>query len=258
MLKEIYVAALGMTPQQTKLEVTANNIANANTTGFKREGVFQKLIEEGQTLANTTGNVEQEDTPLGQYTDFRQGAFKKTANQFDVAIQGNGFFVVEDDEGNPFLTRNGHFTLSPEGKLITHDGKSVVVDGGTLFVRRDYQREGFIGQDEKPLEVRVKENGDIFINEQLVSRFNLVDVPNPQTLKKVNATQYVATEGTEIGDVPDGQVRMKQGYLESSNVDIMKEMIEMIQLQRHFQLGQKVIDTNDRTIDRSIGLSRIV
>ncbi len=111
MLKEFFTAALGMQNQQTRLEVIANNLANANTNGYKSENVFERnLIDARENFYNVSGNVEQNDPPIGSYYDLSAGSYTKTDNTLDIAIDGKGYFVVEDSEGKQFLTRNGSFS----------------------------------------------------------------------------------------------------------------------------------------------------
>ncbi len=114
MLKELYTAALGMVPQQTRLEVLSNNIANANTVGFKRESAFERsLISAQENLNNTKGDVEHDDTPTDTFTDYSQGATERTGNQFDFAIDGKkGYFMVEDRDGNQQAAARGRHSLS--------------------------------------------------------------------------------------------------------------------------------------------------
>lgn len=240
-----------------KLEVTANNIANANTTGFKREGVFERsLIEARQNLANVQGSVEEEDLPMGQYYDFAQGAFQKTDSPFDVAIDGKGFFLVQDDNGDQYLTRSGHFTLSSDGYLITPDGKRVLGSEGEILIRDQAELGAGVTDDSRPVELRVRENGEIFVNEREAGRFLLVDVEIPQNLEKVTATQFKTKEDDDFTAIDAEAIHVKQGHLENSNVSIITEMVNMIQLQRSFELGQKVITTNDGSLERSIEVGR--
>jgi flagellar basal-body rod protein FlgG len=251
-----------MVPQQSRLEALTNNIANANTAGFKRISVFERsLIDVRENLNNIRGDVEQDDTPSTSYTDFRRGAAERTGNPFDFAIDSEkGFFVLHDQNGNQFYTRSGHFQLGQDGKLETADGLTLMGDNGPIMV----QQQGGISNsggdqsytDTRSLNVVMRESGDVFVNEQLVGRVQLMDIRNPETLKRETGAHFSATDKTEYEPVPMEQTRLKQGYLEQSNVNIIKEMVEMIELQRLFELGQKVITTNDSTLDKSIDLSR--
>ncbi|MBK9248649.1 MAG: flagellar hook-basal body protein [Ignavibacteria bacterium] len=256
MLKELYTAALGMVPQQTRLEVLSNNIANANTVGFKRESAFERsLISAQSNLNNTKGDVEQDDTPTDTFTDYSQGATERTGNQFDFAIDGKkGYFTVEDNDGNQYLTRAGHFTLGSNGKIETPDGLTLIGENGPLFVLQ--QITGNSIDSSKAITIRVQENGDVFSNDQSIGRLQLTDVENPQTLQRETGSHFSTTDDTITTPIPQAEISIKQGYVENSNVNIIKEMVEMIELQRMFEMGQKVIQTNDGTLDRSIDVGR--
>ncbi len=255
MLKEIYTGSLGMIPQQMKLEVTANNIANANTPGFKREGVFERsLIEARGNLLNVKGSPEEEDLPMGRYYDFSHGSFEKTDNPFDAVINGEGFFLLRDNDGNEFLTRSGHFTLSSDGYLVSPDGKQVVGNEGPLLLR-----DNSISADEQhptQFELRIRETGEVFVNEREVGKMMVVTVDEPQALVKASATQFQLKDNDIYSPSTDENLQIRQGYIENSNVNIISEMVNMIQLQRSFELGQRVITTNDNTIDRSLEVGR--
>src|SRR6056297_1023818 len=131
MLKELYTASLGMLNQQTKLEVVSNNLANANTTGYKKAEAFERnLIDARANFYNTKGDVEQNDPPIGSYYDLTAGSMRQTDNPLDLAIEGSGFFVLQDEEGKDFLTRSGSFALNKEGYVIAKDGKKLQGENG--------------------------------------------------------------------------------------------------------------------------------
>lgn len=256
MLKEIYTAALGMLPQQTALEVTANNLANASTTGFKKEGVFQReLIEARQNLLNTVGTADQNDTPQARFGNFSQGAIQKTENPLDVAIDGAGYFVIQDEFGNESLTRAGNFVMNENGVLATKDGKTVMGEDGEIFIRKN-QLDPLNNVDERPLEIRIDKTGEVFVNNQYVDRLQVVQVVNEQSLERMSGTQFRPTDETEFEILDQDTTSVKQFHIEGSNVNIVEEMVKMIALQRSFELGQKVIQTNDATLDKSIELGR--
>ncbi len=238
-----------------KLEVTANNIANANTPGFKREGVFERsLIEARGNLLNVQGSPEEEDLPMGRYYDFSQGSFEKTDNPFDAVINSEGFFLLRDNEGKESLTRAGHFTLSSDGYLVTPDGKQVIGSEGPLQLR-----DGTENTDEphqNHFELRIRETGEVFVNEREVGKMMVVTVDEPQALERSSATQFQLKDDDVYTPLADEKLNIRQGYVESSNVNIISEMVNMIQLQRSFELGQRVITTNDNTIDRSLEVGR--
>lgn len=256
MLKELYTAAMGMMPQQTRLEITSNNIANANTTGYKRIGIFeQNLIEARNNLQHIKGDAEPGDAPLSQYTDFNLGTLQKTENPLDLALDQDGFFVVHDDNGEEYFTRGGHFTLSQDGKLVATDGKFLAGEnGGPIVIQQ--QADNALHNAETAVEIKIHDTGEVFANNQLVGRIAVVKVDNPQTLERVNGAEFLPGEDTNFERISAENIRLKQGYIESSNVNIINEMVQMIGLQRAFEIGQKVITTNDGTLDRSIEMGR--
>lgn len=247
-----------MIPQQTRLEVLANNIANANTAGFKREAAFEhSLIEARENLNNVRGNAEAEDTPTYSYTDYSSGALERTGNAFDIAIGKTGqYFQVTDAEGKEYYTRAGHFTLLQNGTLGTPDGKTLMGESGPITVLPSESAE--LQNNEKAVTLRITDSGDVFANEQSVGRIQLFTIENPQTLERQTGAQFAPSEETNVTPVATADIAVKQGYVENSNVNIISEMVEMIQLQRLFEVGQKVISTNDGTLDRSIDIGRFV
>lgn len=259
MLKELYTAAMGMLPQETKLEVAANNIANANTPGFKRESVFARaLIDASAHLNDTPNEAGQNDPPIGAYTDYSTGAFQQTNNPLDLAIDNeNGFFVVQDGAGKQFLTRAGHFNLSDDGILKTPDGKELTGADKPIGIQKQFSVASNDVQENTSVNIRIDENGEIFANQQLVGAVQVVKIENPETLQRYSNTEFIATDGTNQDYLPQEEVRIKQGWLENSNVDIVKEMVKLIELQRMFEVGSKVIKANDETLDQSMKLGRI-
>jgi flagellar basal-body rod protein FlgG len=257
-LKEIYTAAMGMIPQQTKLEVTANNIANANTTGYKREAVFERnLIDAKQNLNNVPGDVEQDDPPTGTYVDFSSGSFYQTDNPLDLAIENqNGFFVLQDEAGNTFYSKAGHFKLSKDGTVQAMDGKYLMGLNGYLSVSNEFMKNESGVNNSNALNLRVAENGDLFINDLHIGTIQIAGADNLQSLKKVSDSAFVAREGTLLNSLPQEEVVLRLGWLENSNVDVIKEMVSMIELQRAFEAGSKVIHANNETLDKSISLGR--
>ncbi len=257
MLKEIYTAAMGMVPQQTRLEVIANNMANAGTAGFKRQSVFERnLIDARANLYNVPGDVEQNDPPIGSYTDFSAGAFTQTNNPLDIAIDGDGLFAVQDDEGKLYYTRSGRFRMSADGTIITMDGKTLMGIGGPLNVQGEFLSRPMITGDSKSVDIRIDLSGEVFANDYSIGNLLIGRAINPQSLQRVSKTSFIPTINTEIEYVPLEEITVKQGWLENSNVDIIREMVSMIELQRMFEAGSKVIKTNESTLDDSIRMGR--
>ncbi|MFP4528981.1 MAG: flagellar hook-basal body protein [Candidatus Kapaibacterium sp.] len=257
MLKELFTAALGMTPQQTRMEVTANNLANANTTGFKRGSVFERnLIDARANFYNVPGDVEDDDPPIGSYVDFSAGSFEQTSNPLDVAIDTNGFFVVSDEDGNQYFTRNGHFELSQDGTIIAKDGKALMGRDGPINISKEFASDKMITRDTTKVDIKITESGEVFANDFHAGTIQIARVENLYQINKVSDQDFVATDGAEITMLDPEEVMLRQGWLEGSNVDVVKEMVTMIELQRMFEAGSKVIHTNNETLDRSISLGR--
>ncbi len=259
MLKEIYTAALGMHPQQTRLEVIANNIANASASGFKRASVFERnLIDAKANFYNVQGDLEQNDPPVGMYIDFSQGTFHKTDNPLDLAIDSsNGFFIVQDEDLNKTLTRSGNFKLSQYGYIETPEGKKLLGDNlRPIKITDDYQNSRQISQNLDAVNLKINPNGEVLVNDRLAGYIQIADVKNLDSLQQISTNDFIIRDNTELEYRSHDTTAIKQGWLEGSNVDIVSEMVQMIELQRLFELGSKVIQTNDTTLEKSISMGR--
>ena len=167
MLKELYTAAMGMAPQQTRLEVIANNMANANTVGFKRSSVFERnLIDATSNFFNVQGDAEQDDPAIGSYLDYSQGAFQQTNNPLDVAIEDiKHFFLLQDEAGKEYLTRSGQFKISTDGTITAMDGKFLLGDSGPLNLMREFAVDPLSLSDTKNVNVKITDQGEVFLND---------------------------------------------------------------------------------------------
>ncbi len=249
---------MGMLPQQTRLELTANNIANANTTGFKRIGVFeQSLIEARENMLNNKGEAEQADPPLDQYTDFSTGSVQRTDNTLDICLKQDGFFVLQDDNGTETFSRAGRFQVNEHGVVVSDSGKALQSDRGDIVVDAA-KHSGQLNNDQKAISIRISDVGEVFANDTFVGNISVVRVSNPQSLTRINSMEFSPTDNTDYNYAKTEEVSLKQGFLEGSNVNIINEMITMIQLQRSFEMGHKVIVTNDGTLEKSIDIGRLV
>jgi len=237
MIRGIYTNAAAMNSQLLKQEVTANNLANANTTGFKKEGVFRKYLVDHDTIlrqnATDFKNLEDVDAVI---INFQQGELYPTSNPLDTAIEGDGFFVIQTLRGVRY-TRNGNFQLDQDGFLVTGNGYPVLGSEGLI------QLEGqnvFIGDD-----------GTITVDEELVDVLQIVDFPKPYRLNKIGDGLFEAEEGTAF-QLNTDRFRLRQGYLEQANVEIIEEMVNLIQTARDFETNQKSITMQDTTLDRAV------
>jgi flagellar basal-body rod protein FlgG len=233
MLKSIFVNKAGMIIQQRRLDVASNNLANLNTVGYKKGGVFFHKLTEAMA---EPGKIDENRMPGSSHIDFSAGTLQRTDSPWDVAIGGEGFFVIQGEEGE-YYTRNGSFMLDGEGRLVTQDGHSVVTDGGEIQIA---------GGD-----MRFNEKGEIIVNGQSVGRLRIVTFDDPQKLEQVGDTYFKAGEASP-SDLPNEAIDLRVGYLELSNVNPLFEMINMIEINREYELGQKAINTQDNTLDKLI------
>ena len=219
-----------------EMQLVANNIANASTTGFRREGmVFSehvKRLEEGPSLSMANGNT--------RHVDLTQAGLSQTGGTFDFAIQGDGFFQIETPEGLR-LTRAGSFTPNADGELVTPDGFRVMDEGGgAVFIPPDaaqisLARDGTLSADGEPL-----------------TRIGLWQASDPQQLTHEGGTLFASAGGLE--PVEGGVVL--QGFVEGSNVNPIAEVSRMIEVQRAYEMGQGLLDREDdrvRNVIRTLG-----
>ena len=251
-MKALAIAATGMSAQQTNLEVIANNVANINTTGFKRaRAEFADLLyqtDRAQGVPNVGGELpvpEGAHIGLGVRTIavrnlHQQGSLKQTSNTFDLAINGDGWFQITGPDGETLYTRSGAFNLGPNGELITLDGYEV--------------QPGLVIPD-NALQVAINKSGEIYAeipgqtDAQLVGQLTLATFANDAGLEALgdNLFRETAASGQANEDFPaiDGRGELIQGYLEASNVDPVKEITELISAQRAYEMNSKVIQAAD-------------
>ncbi len=215
------------------MRIVANNIANLSTTGFRREGaVFSEMLEKGGVLG---GAAAQTDANV-RVTDFSQGALRRTGADLDLAIEGDGFFMVETPDG-PGLTRAGAFVVSRAGELVNADGRRVLDEGAAaIAIPPD---AGHIG---------VASDGTISVDGQPIGKIGVARVEDPSTLVRNEAGIFT----TDQPLVPAEGATVHQGFVESSNVDPIREIARMIEVQRAYELGQSFLETEDERIRAAI------
>lgn len=251
-MKALAIAATGMNAQQTNLEVIANNIANINTTGFKRaRAEFSDLLYQAERLPGVPNRANQAIVPEGSHVGLGvktsairnvhlQGNLVNTGNKLDVALTGQGWFQIEGANGETLYTRAGSFNTNAEGQLVTVDG--YLVTGGIVV-------------PDDAIEVIVNKSGQYFarfsdrIELEELGQLTLANFSNEAGLAPLgdNLFQETAASGPAIVGVPGdpGFATTEQFYLESSNVDPVKEITEMISAQRAYEMNSKVIKAAD-------------
>ncbi len=248
----MYSALFGALSNEHRLNSIANNLANVNTTGYKRDMLAFRdtfVMYANDVIMEAKDSIRAKEMfpdPVHiarpriavAQTDFQQGGLKVTGAPFDVGISGSGFFKLETPDGI-FYTRNGHFRLTAEGTLISEQGWPVMSEGGNINVPAGYKN------------INIAEDGRLFADGTLIGQIALVDVEDPNALEKLGGNLYRARPGA--GAVAEQEVTerswMAQGFLEAANVDAVYEMVNMIEAQRQFEAYQKVMQTSD-TIDR--------
>ena len=251
MVRGLYTAYTGMINQQKRLDTVTNNLANASTTGFKREGLTSKSFDQMLTVKRNDLSVPYLNEGIGKmslgvkigenYTDYSQGSFKETGNTYDLALAGNGFFTISytDKKGNTSekYTRDGEFTMDSEGYLRTLEGDYVQGEGGNIMIPVETS------------EVSIRDNGDIYADGEYVDSLRIVDFEDYNNIEKFGENLYNVVDGaTET----ESTAAVKQGYLEMSNINVVKEMVEMITISRAYESNQKLIQTEDDMLDKSV------
>ena len=245
MLEGLNSAAAGMAAQQQRLDAVSNDLANANTTGYKRVRVgFRDLVytQTGRSSAQgpqTGAGVAAIDAGRA----FQQGAVQRTEQPFDVAIQGEGFMRVRLPDGRQALTRDGSLRVDEAGKLVTSSG--AVVQPAVTFPASASVSSVSIGPD-----------GTVLAGGRRVGRIELVSVRSPQKLLPVGDNAFLATPESGAVRAAPASTTLTQGALEMSNVDMADSMVAMIESQRAFQLTSKAIQTQDQMWEIANGVKR--
>lgn len=251
-MRALAIAATGMDAQQTNLEVIANNIANINTTGYKRaRAEFADLLYQTERAQGVPNRANQAIVPEGaniglgvQTAAVRnihtQGELAQTSNELDLALVGRGWFQIQSPDGTTLYSRSGAFNTNADGQLVTIDGYTVVPgitvpqDASEVVVSRTGQVQARIG------------NSSDFTD---LGQLTIANFANEAGLKPLgdNLFAKTAASGEAIVAAPEdpGFAYIKQGYLESSNVDSVREITDMISAQRAYEMNSKVIQTAD-------------
>ncbi|MDI6605401.1 MAG: flagellar hook-basal body complex protein [Thermoanaerobacteraceae bacterium] len=254
MLRGLYTASSGMVTQSKIMDVVSNNLANVNTTGYKRDTVVTSAFPDFTVTKNGGDNIPY-DGKIGKmnygilvdtlHTNFQYGTINETKGKLDFALEGNGFFAVSPSPlstpQNIRYTRDGSFSLNKEGYLVTKDGYYVLS-------KNTDQSGNHVAIKLTQGDISVDGSGNISLNGQYMDRFNIVDFNNYNILKKEGENLFDAA-GAQI--IPANAV-VKQGYLESSNVNSVDEMVNMINVVRSYEANQKVVTAFDETLSKTV------
>lgn len=266
MSKGMYTAVSGAIAQSARLDTIANNLANANTTAFKKDRqVFNEYLTAHEKMPNTmevpripasiesfydmNGGDKSYVDSAGTYTNFSQGALKSTGSPLDVAIEGKGFFEILSPQGVRW-TRNGSFQMDGNGRLVTKEGYPVLHEGTQDPTQRTIQ----LGDRN----VTVTDHGDIYQGDNLVARLSVVDFTDPDQIQKQGNSLYKLKENSTATPLAANAVRLHQGYVEGSNVNVVEEMTDMITAQRLFETTQQAVKAYDHMDEKLIsGLGKL-
>lgn len=260
MVKGLYTAHTGMINQMKRLDVVTNNLANSATVGFKKEGATAQSFDNELAFRIKDSSSYNLDVNIGSmtlgvkvgetYTDYSQGSFRETGNGTDFAIGGNGFFAISftngEGETSVKYTRDGAFVIDKDGYLRTKDGDYVLNANGAL--NSDGSAENYVRVNPN-LPFVVNESGQIIQDNEIIGQIGLVDIVNYDYIEKYGENMYQLAEG---GAVMAAEGKINQGYLEMSNVNVVKEMVEMITITRAYESNQKLIQTIDSTLEKTV------
>ncbi len=251
MVRGWYTGASGMQAQQNRLDAISNNLANVDTTAYKKDVAVSKSfaslllrrMNDDGVVVNSMGSYDVAPVigKLGMgvetnelFTIFEQGSFKETGSITDMALGGEGFFAVQTAQGERY-TRNGNFMIGKEGLLMTKDGYPVMGENG------------YINLKDTPFSVSGE--GIIYNKDTMeeIDRIKLVRFDNERYLQKMGQSLYQATDISGEAWIAEGDFRpdVVQNYLESSNVNVVNEMVQMIEVNRAYEANQKVISAED-------------
>lgn len=240
MVKGIYTSVSGMIPKMNQMTNISDNLANQTTSGYKKGQIFlRKLITAKYALDHAMGR-ERTEVPEDFRVDYSQGTFNSTDNTYDIALNGSGFFKVADSQGNVSYTRNGKFSLDSKGFLINSSGMNL------------------LNERNKPIKisgvnVSINGNGEIMENGAITDTIGLADFSSKDYLSLRETDKGLFVKPANVNETatnPDTQ--FLQGYLEDSNVEPVMTMVDMIELFRVFELGQKSIQIQDQSIGKSV------
>ena len=245
MMRALYTAASGMMAQQTNLDNISNNLANYQSTGFKKSRVsFEDLLYATMETPGAESNGGKTQIGMGVRSmstqrQFSQGQLQETKNPYDLAIDGEGFFKVQMADGKVAYTRDGSFKMNEKNEMCLNNGASLGIKLPTDMTN-----------------IEIKPNGEIWGTrltgdgkQEKLAQITLTKFLNPAALQAVGGNLYVETPacGAKVEDVPqkNGVGVLSQGYIEKSNINIVEEMISIVQAQRSFEMNQKGVQAAD-------------
>lgn len=252
MLKGLYTAYTGMINEQHRMDTMTNNLANASTNGFKKEGAtsqsFDSVLAYKIKDTSQAGNLPKRigkmtlGVKIGEnYVDYSEGPIKETGNVLDLALSSNGFFTVEytnkAGETSTKYTRDGNFTMTAQGYLVTQDGDFVLGERGRRIRLNTTQ------------DVSIDRMGNIYQDGAQVASLQITDFEDYDYLERYGENYFEPVEGART---VNADTEVYSGYLELANISVVTEMVNMIAIQRQYDANQKVITTYDDTLEKAV------
>ena len=253
MIKGLYTSAAGMLPLDYRQDLTANNLSNTNTSGYKQDRAFVHELLSADLYLNKNGIASTGEPPrminisppafeasvgnssqvVVYQTDFSPGTMEVTGNDLNMAIDGPGFFTVNTPQGQRF-TRNGYFSVNATGSLVTGDGFPVLGNAGPINVQGG--------------KINVLQNGDVLVDGVQRGTLRIRDFPKPYQLTKEGNSLFAAQGAGQVAR----DFKVRQGVLENANANPIDQMVRMIEISRMFELNQRAIRLQDETLQQAV------
>ncbi|MDD2375754.1 MAG: flagellar basal-body rod protein FlgF [Eubacteriales bacterium] len=244
MIRGLYTATTGMLTQEKRMDVVINNLANATTVGYKQDSLLSRSFDDLMIERMNDPSIVQRTADVGPLntgihideviTNFNVGSLQETKSNTDLALLGNAFFTVNTADGERY-TRAGNFQVDADGFLTTAAGDRVLGEQGEINV----------GSTDFAVDL----NGNVQANGQLIDRLQLVTVEDTTTMRKQGGNLYSLQEGVVQ---PAEQAQVRQGFIEMSNVDLSNQMVNMIEIQRSYEINQRMIKIMDEKLGKTV------
>lgn len=244
MLRSLYMAGNAMLTNMKRMDVITNNFSNSDTIGYKKDRLISRSFEDMLIARINDRNVvnARRVGPLNTgihvdeiVTSFAQGPIESTGKKTDLTVKGNGFIVINSPAGERY-TRSGSFNIDANGFLVTDEGYFVMGENGPLMIPDS--------------EFVIDKTGAVYINEEYVDTLLIVGFENLEDLRKEGDSLYLNSNAGNAFIPPDGE--LMQGYLEGSNVDLMQETVNMIEVLRNYESNQRIIRMLDDTLGKAV------
>ena len=228
-----YVSLSLSSAMRRDLDVTANNIANANTAGFKGE----RIAFEAYVASSPSGEATEFVLDTGSYVDTRQGALTQTGNPLDIALSGNGWLAYETQDGQTAYGRDGRFILNADGELQTLSGAKVLDSGGgPLTLPSDIST------------LKISTDGTISTDQGPIGEIGVFDLPEIQSYERIGAGMFVPPAGADAVTEPSETTEVIQGAIEGSNVEPVHEVTRLLDVQKAYERAQSIVDNEDKLL----------